>query len=94
MLVGVFVCLTTQNWVHVLFMCENPPEVQNHTHLYSSQIFILKEPGPIISDFSQTFRDFGRKLLFFSLPPGEFYGWKMYRLDDINENVTSYGNHN
>ncbi len=31
---------------------------------------ILKVPGPIASDFSQTFRDFGirRKLIFFSLP--------------------------
>ena len=25
---------------------------------------------------------------------GEFYSWKMYRLEAINENVTSYGNHN
>ncbi len=31
---------------------------------------LLKEPGPIASDFSQTFGDFGirRKLIFFSLP--------------------------
>ncbi len=25
---------------------------------------------------------------------GEFYSWKMYRLEDINENVTSYDTHN
>ena len=60
---------------------------------------LLKEPGPITSDFSQTFGDFGirRKLVLFSLPlvnfPGEFYSWKIYRSEDINENLTSYGNH-
>ena len=32
--------------------------------------YLLKESGPIASDFFQTFRDFGirRKLIFFSLP--------------------------
>ncbi len=40
----------------------------------------------------QTFWDFGirRKLVF----SGEYYSWKMYHLEDINENVTSYGNNN
>ena len=40
----------------------------------------LKVPGPIASDFLIT--------------PGEFYSWKMYHLEEINESVTSYGNHN
>ncbi len=46
---------------------------------------VTRIQGPITSDFSQTFGDFGirRKLVFFSLSQGEFYGWKMYRLEDI-----------
>ena len=57
---------------------------------------LLKEPGPITSHFSHTFGDFGirRKLGIFLITPGKFYGLKMYCLDDINENVISYGNHN
>ncbi len=35
-----------------------------------------------------------KKAHIFLISPGEFYSWKMYRLEDINENVTSYGNHN
>ena len=55
----------------------------------------LKEPGPITLDFSQTFGDFGvrRKLEIFLITPGEFYGWIIYHLEDIYENVTSYDNH-
>ena len=30
----------------------------------------------------------------FFITPGEFYSRKMYRLEDANENVTTYGNHN
>ena len=56
----------------------------------------LKESGPIASDFFQTFWVFGigRKLIFFPITPVAFYSWKMYRLEDVNENVTSYVNHN
>ncbi len=56
----------------------------------------LKVPGPIASDFFQTSGDFGirRNLIFFSLPLENFTAEKIYRLEDINENVTSYGNHN
>ncbi len=46
--------------------------------------------------FFQTFWKFGirRKLiLFFLITPGEFSADLMYRLEDINEIVTSYGNH-
>ena len=25
---------------------------------------------------------------------GKFYSWKVFRLEDINENMSSYGNHN
>ncbi len=46
--------------------------------------------------FFSNFRRFWyqKKACIFLITPGEFYGWKMYRLEDINENVTSYGNHN
>ena len=51
-------------------------------------------PGPIASEFSN-FRKFWyqKKAHMFLITPGEFYSWKMYRLEGINENVTSYGNH-
>ncbi len=35
-----------------------------------------------------------KKAHIFLITPGEFYSWKIYRLEDIDENVTSYGNHN
>ncbi len=55
----------------------------------------LKVPGPIASNFSQTSGDFDQKKAhIFLITPGEFYSWKMYRLEDMYENVTSYGNHN
>ncbi len=45
------------------------------------ELEILKEPGPITSDFSQTFGDFGirRKLVFFSLP----LDWWILRLENV-----------
>ena len=63
-------------------------------------LITLKEPGR--SDcfdsriFLQTFGDVGirRKLPFFSLPLMNFTAEKIYHLEDINENLTSYGNHN
>ncbi len=57
---------------------------------------LLKVPGPIASDFSQTFLRFWyqKKPHIFLITLGEFYSWKMYRLEDINENVTSCGNQN
>ncbi len=56
----------------------------------------LKEPGPIASDFFSSFVRFWyqKKAHIILITPVEFCGWKMYRLEDINENVTSYGNHN
>ena len=41
--------------------------------------------------FFSNFRRCGirRKLIFF-ITSGEFYSWKKYRLEVINENVTSY----
>ncbi len=56
----------------------------------------LKEPDPIASDFFSNFQRFWyqKKAHIFLITPGESYSWKMYRLEDINENVTSYGNHN
>ncbi len=35
-----------------------------------------------------------KKAHIFLITLGEFYSWKMYHLEDTNENVTSYGNHN
>ena len=52
----------------------------------------LEESNPIASDFFQTFWDFG--IYFFLITSVECYSWSMYRLEDINENVTSYGNLN
>ncbi len=50
---------------------------KNH-RLCTNHMSISKKPGPIASDFSQTFCDFGirSKLIFFSYTPGEFYSWK------------------
>ncbi len=53
----------------------------------------LKEPGPIFSPNLPRFW-YQKKACIFLITPGEFYSWKMYRLEDINENVISYGNHN
>ena len=57
---------------------------------------LLKEPGPIASEFCSNFLRFWyqKKAHIFLIAPVEFYGWKIYGLEDINENVTSYGNHN
>ncbi len=87
-------------WRRVLLVirCENMnvyrEEVKN---LLVQWVFPqLKEPGPIASDFFQTLWDFGirRKFIFFSLWLWWILQLKMYRLEDINENVTSYGYHN
>ena len=50
--------------------------------------------GLFASDFFTFLRFWYQKKACISLiTPGEFYGGKMYRLEDINENMTSYGNH-
>ena len=65
--------------------------------------FHLQEPGTIIvSDCFQTlFSNFvfklceslvSKKAYIFLITPGEFCSWKVYRLQDINKNVISYGN--
>ncbi len=51
------------------------------------------------SDCFRFFSNFWRfwyqkKVHIFLITVGEFYSRKMYRLEDINENLTSYGNHN
>ena len=44
--------------------------------------------------FSKTFGDFGiRQVIFFHIHV-EFYDLNMCRLEDIDENVPGYGNHN
>ncbi len=61
--------------------------------MYPNDLTDLKVPGPIASDFFQTFRDFGirRKLIFFGLPLVNFTA---ENCTDIIENLTSYSNHN
>ena len=49
----------------------------------------LKEPGPIASGFFSNFHQ--NKAHIFLNTTGEFYSWKMYRLEDIND-ITSCGN--
>ncbi len=48
-------------------------------------------PGPIASDFFKLLKILvSEESSYFShdITPGEFYSWKVYRLEDINENVT------
>ena len=59
--------------------------------------FKLKELGPIASDFCQSFWDFGIRInliIYFSWPLVNFMAEKMYRWEDIDGIMTSYGNHN
>ena len=58
---------------------------------------MVEVPGPIASDFF--FFKLSEILVseessYYFITPGEFYNWKMYCLENINENMTSYGNHN
>ena len=56
-------------------------------------ILKLKEPSPIFSTSFETFGDFAitRKIY---LIIHEVYSWKVFCLEDINETVSGYGNHN
>ncbi len=58
-------------------------------------MLIITANTPIAVDFFQTFWDFSirRNLIYFLITPlsGEFYSWK---IKNINENITSYGNYN
>ncbi len=56
----------------------------------------LKEARSDCFTFFSNFRRFWyqKKGHIFLITPGEFYALKMYRLEDINQNVISYGNHN
>ncbi len=56
---------------------------------------LLKETSLITSDFFKLSEILvSEKAHIFLIAPGESYSWKMYCMEDINENVTSYGNHN
>ena len=54
-----------------------------------------KEPGPIAGDLKKNFQRFWywKKACIFLTTTGEFYSLKVYCLEDVNENVTGYGNH-
>ena len=57
----------------------------------------LKKPSPIFSFFFQTIlRRFWyyKKAHIFLITNDKFHSWKAFRLEDINENVPGYGNHN
>ena len=55
---------------------------------------MVKESGPIASDFLHTVEILvPEESSYFLITFGEFRGWKMYRLEDIYENMSSYGNH-
>ncbi len=57
--------------------------------MLESQNVSFKKPRPIASDFSNFMRFWYQKNAhIFLITPGEFYSWKMYHLEDINENVT------
>ena len=55
----------------------------------------LKKPSPISSFFFHTFWRFcyHKKAHIFLITHVEFYSYKVFRLEDINENMSGYGNH-
>ena len=50
----------------------------------------LKEGSPILS----TFLNYHKKAHIFLITHGKFYSGKVFRLEDITENASGYGNHN
>ena len=57
---------------------------------------LSEDPGPSFSTFFQTFGDFlfHKKAHIFLKTHVKFYSWNMFSLEDIDENVSGYGNHN
>ena len=53
-------------------------------------------PGLIASDFFPKISEIlvSEESSYFVTTPGEFYSWKMFHSEDINDNMTSNGNHN
>ena len=48
----------------------------------------------MIQDFFQTFEILvSQESSYFFITDVKFYGWTMFRLEDIEENVPDYGNH-
>ena len=64
--------------------------------LKSITSFILKKLSPIFFNFFPNFLRFWyhMKAHIFLTTHGKFHHWKVFHLKDINENVSSYGNHN
>ena len=60
------------------------------------KFYLLKELSPIALDFFKTAEILisEQSSFIFLITSGEFYSWKMFHLEDIDENVTSCGNHN
>ena len=61
-----------------------------------STLFVIKGARSDRCRFFSNFQRFWyqKKACIFLITPGDFYSWKMNRFKDINENVTSNGNHN
>ena len=57
--------------------------------MHLSLYVYLKEPSPIFWRFC-----YHKKVHIFLINPGKFNNWKVFRLEDINENVSGHGNHN
>ena len=65
--------------------------------LTKSNFTIIMEPIHILSSFFfQNFQRFcyHNKAHIFLKSHGKFNSWKVFHLEDINENVPGYGNHN
>ncbi len=72
---------------------------QHIINITSSVYFDFQPFKGARSDWFRFFSNFRRfwyqkKAHIFLITPGEFHSWKMYHLEDINENVTSYGYYN
>ncbi len=83
---------------HLLFvehMCDSYVKAWQHL-AHISETRNIKGARSDCFRFFSNFRRFWyqKKAHIFLITSGEFYSWKMYRLEDINENVTSYGYHN
>ena len=77
-------------------------KVKTRPWIRVSNIFIylflnmLKEHSPIFSTFFKLFGDFGitKKSHIFLMTHSKFYGWKVFCVESISENLPGYGNHN
>ena len=56
---------------------------------------VPRSPVQFLKLFSNFWRFwYHKKVHFFLITHGKFHSWKVFRLEDTNENMSSYGNHN